>query len=543
MEDFSCIHNKRIYTISITAIIFVLLFSVTTFLIVKNALSIKEQPSNTDNVKTINLSTIKKPNYNIPKISPDTNLEILPSDYDKIVKTFDTSLTQHQKMSLLIYGETESKSNLQSVKEGYFELIEKDIPILIPEQYLKIYIDQQLDKYISQLNKIPNQLIETQCMISPTFNNPYQKYIWEEMIKIEQKEQLRQDTTNQNEQISISNFLLDFSSELVNESLYKIRIINALSEGIDTTPVGTFINNLIIYSQNKDDLNAKAQITRELAKLIFNTNITNSENIYWRISVINGTSYVYPVPLSKEFPVDDNNFSIEYDVAPTEQSRNSVRVPILMLHRIEPMPTNASSFVQGLYITPETFEKQLAYLVKKNYKTLTSQEFYDLLSTGNNPSQKSIMLTFDDSTYGQYTNGFPLLKKYGLTGIFYIPSNKTTISYDQLREMAREGMIIESHSATHIDLAKENSPERLYSEIVGSRNTLKSVTGQPVITISYPGCVADSQAYPYVSQAGYLLGTSCGKSIDHYFKKRLSLSRVHVFNDMEDFKNLLSGKR
>ena len=363
------------------------------------------------------------------------------------------------------------------------------------------------------------------------------------MKKIEEREEPIQNRVNQNEQFEISNFFINLSSELVNESLYKVRILNALSKDIDTKPIGTFLNNLIIYSQNREDINAKAGISQELEKLISNISNTNSENIYWKISGIEGISYLYPVSLSKEFPVDDNNFSIDYDVAPIEQSRNSTRVPILMFHRIEPMPTSASSFKQGLFVSPETFEKQLAYLVKKNYKTLTSQEFYNLLSTGGNPSQKSIMLTFDDATYGQYVNGFPLLKKYGLTGIFYIPANKTSISYDQLRQMAREGMIIESHSATHIDLVEENNPDRLYSEIVGSRYTLKAATGQPVITISYPGCVADSQVYEYVSQAGYLLGVSCGRSIDHHFSKRFSLSRVHVFDDMANFKNLLSGKQ
>ena len=109
--------------------------------------------------------------------------------------------------------------------------------------------------------------------------------------------------------------------------------------------------------------------------------------------------------------------------------------------------------------------------------------------------------------------------------------------------MSNAGMVIESHSATHIDLVKENDTNRLYSEIVGSRYTLRNNIGQEVITMCYPGCVADSKVYSYVSQAGYLLGTSCGKSIDHYFRNRLSLSRVHVFDDMDDFKNILSGKQ
>jgi len=542
MEDFSFKYKNKIYTISIFSIIIVLLFSVTTLSILKHSLLIKEQSFNTQTEKTVDLSTIEKPNYNISKISFDTNLEILPTGYDHIVNTLNISLTQHQKMSLLIYGETESKSNQKSIQEGYGELINKNIPILIPEQYLKKYIDQILESYIFQLNEVPIQLQYIQCEPSPTSTNPYQKYLWGEMKKTDELESTLQNNISQNERYEIANFNLNLSSQFINEKLYKIRVLNALSKDIDTKPLSAFLNDLIIFSENREDINAKKRISKSLEKLISNMPLENSENIYWKISVINGISYLYPVTLSKEFPVDDNNFNIDYDIPPLDQLRDSVRVPILMYHHINPPPSSSSDFTSGLYVSPEIFEKQLAYLVKKNYKTLSSEEFYSLLSKGKNPSQKSVMLTFDDATAGQYINGFPLLRKYGLIGIFNIPSNKTSITYYQLKEMAKSGMVIESHSATHIDLTKENNSEKLYSEIVGSRYTLKNAIGQPVITISYPGCVADSQVYSYVSQAGYLLGTSCGKYIDHYFKRRLSLSRVHVFNNLDNLINILSGK-
>jgi peptidoglycan/xylan/chitin deacetylase (PgdA/CDA1 family) len=213
-----------------------------------------------------------------------------------------------------------------------------------------------------------------------------------------------------------------------------------------------------------------------------------------------------------------------------------------MYHRIEPLPMGASTFTTGLFVSPEIFEQQLAYMVKENYKALTSQEFYNILVSGKNPTQKSVMISFDDATKGQYTNGYPLLKKYGLVGVFYVPSAKTSITYAQLKEMAQNGMIIESHSSTHIDLAKETNASRLYSEIVGSRYALQGATGQDVITISYPGCVADKETYTYVSQAGYLLGGSCGRGIDHYYSKRLSLQRVHVFDSLDNLMGILSGK-
>jgi peptidoglycan/xylan/chitin deacetylase (PgdA/CDA1 family) len=258
--------------------------------------------------------------------------------------------------------------------------------------------------------------------------------------------------------------------------------------------------------------------------------------------VFKDKTYVYPMYMTQEFTVNDSNFNEPYDVEPLVQSKKSVRVPILMYHHIDPMPGSGSKNTLGLYVTPEVFEEQLAYLVKKNYKSITPKELYDLLKSGKNPSQKSVIITFDDSTKGQYINAYPLLKKYGFTAVYFVPSKKSSITYAQLREMGKNGMIIGSHSATHIDLVKEDDEQKLYSEIVESRYSLQSGTGQDVIFISYPGCVADSQVYPYVIQAGYLLGGSCGKSIDHYFRNRLSLSRVHVFNNLDNLKNILSGK-
>jgi hypothetical protein len=83
--------------------------------------------------------------------------------------------------------------------------------------------------------------------------------------------------------------------------------------------------------------------------------------------------------------------------------------------------------------------------------------------------------------------------------------------------MGKNGMIIESHSATHIDLVKEDDEQRLYSEIVESRYSLQSGTGQDVIFISTRLCcrfTGISQCYTSrISSWG-----SCGKSIDHYFR-------------------------
>jgi peptidoglycan/xylan/chitin deacetylase (PgdA/CDA1 family) len=239
--------------------------------------------------------------------------------------------------------------------------------------------------------------------------------------------------------------------------------------------------------------------------------------------------------------VDDLNFTKDYDVEQTVQSKGSIRIPVIMYHQIKTPPEGTSSFVSGLFTDPGEFEREIAYLTEKNYKTITSQEFLDILTTGNNPTQKTIMLTFDDGSSSHYTQAYPILKKYRQTGVFFVTSHRTEISHDQLKEMADNGMDIQSHTQTHPDLTKLTDIVRMQSEIGGSKTELEARTGKKVLAIAYPGCVAGSQAFSMTSANGYQLGFSCGKSIDHRYSTRLSLSRVHAPKDIEGLKQILSG--
>jgi peptidoglycan/xylan/chitin deacetylase (PgdA/CDA1 family) len=387
--------------------------------------------------------------------------------------------------------------------------------------------------------QIPEGIKEDVKRESNTFRNEYEKYIYDQTALAEELPTANQGTTL-NTEITSLDFLIPLEPQSINEAYYKLKVLKFLNK--ENTYLTSILDTLLEYSSDIQNSNTRIKLSNLLNPIIFN-NLNNKTGIvYWNMFVFKDKTYVYPMYIAQEFTVNDANFNEPYDVEPLVQSKKSVRVPILMYHHIDPMPSSGSKNTLGLYVTPEVFEEQLAYLVKKNYKSITPQELYNLLKSGKNPSQKSVMITFDDSTKGQYINAYPLLKKYGFTAVYFVPSKKSSITYAQLREMGKNGMIIGSHSATHIDLVKEDDEQKLYSEIVESRYSLQSGTGQDVIFISYPGCVADSQVYPYVIQAGYLLGGSCGKSIDHYFRNRLSLSRVHVFNSLDNLKDILSGK-
>lgn len=245
------------------------------------------------------------------------------------------------------------------------------------------------------------------------------------------------------------------------------------------------------------------------------------------------------LPAPTPFENSHTNFEKNYDYPPIPQISGTVRVPVLTYHHVAPLPRSGSA--RDYFVSPEMFEKQMEYLKNKNYKTLSMQEFYDLVKSGINPSQKSVLITLDDSNSNNYTYAYPILKKYGFVATFFIISARSGINKSQLIEMSNNGMDIESHSRSHPDLVKLTDSTQLVQEIAGSRQAINSLSNSSVIAISYPGCVANSTTLGYVRSAGYLLGFTCGKKIDHKFNSRLVIQRVHVYSNLENFKERLSG--
>jgi len=207
---------------------------------------------------------------------------------------------------------------------------------------------------------------------------------------------------------------------------------------------------------------------------------------------------------------EPRNFGVDYDYPQVAQRDGTVRIPVLTYHQVGTLP--ASGGARDYYVSPGMFDRQMAYLKQKQYKTLTMQEFYDLVKSGENPVQKSVLITFDDGNYNNYSNAYPILKKYGFVATFFIVSSKSGISSAHLKEMVADGMDIESHSATHKDLTKIEDESELSSEIISSRYATGSLSGSTVISFSYPGCVGNHDTISYVISAGY--------SLD--FKERLS---------------------
>ncbi|MGN6647786.1 MAG: polysaccharide deacetylase family protein [Cytophaga sp.] len=85
-------------------------------------------------------------------------------------------------------------------------------------------------------------------------------------------------------------------------------------------------------------------------------------------------------------------------------------VPIWLFHQVNP-DSNTK---------PEQLEAFFRYLSKHGYKTYTLKEVEALRQANQKLPKKSLILTFDDGYYDNYSIVFPLLKKYKLKAIFFV---------------------------------------------------------------------------------------------------------------------------
>ena len=197
--------------------------------------------------------------------------------------------------------------------------------------------------------------------------------------------------------------------------------------------------------------------------------------------------------------------SISTTATPTwvAQGPGHILVPILMYHWIEVSPIDSR-----YYVPPDRFESEIKLLRDWGYTSISTTMLVQAITAGASLPPRPIIITFDDAHEDNYINAFPIMKKYGFTGVLYLPYNyigtKGYLTVPEVKEMAAAGWEVGSHTLSHpINFMTLDAPS-LRAEIVDSRKKLEALLGLPILTFAYPFGDAPDAAVDYVHFAGYI---------------------------------------
>ena len=209
-----------------------------------------------------------------------------------------------------------------------------------------------------------------------------------------------------------------------------------------------------------------------------------------------------------------------------------MKVLVLNYHMVNSM------FI-SLAVEPSDFDWQMKYLVDHGYHTITPDELYDFLAGQGTLPDRPVLITFDDGYVDNYTNAYPILKKYNLKATIFIVTGfvskrKGYLTWDQLREMEQNGITMQSHTVTHAPLP-ELPDDRIREELVESKKQAEAELGHPIEFIAYPTGVHDLHIVGIAKEAGYKGGFTVkygnvDRSSNIYAMERVPIFRTAATN-------------
>lgn len=219
-------------------------------------------------------------------------------------------------------------------------------------------------------------------------------------------------------------------------------------------------------------------------------------------------------------------------------------VPILMYHKINPNPSVGG---YGLRVCPRDFEKQVAYLARSGYNSISLAELADHHDQGKLLPPRPVIITFDDGYQDNYTYAYPILKKYGMTATIFVvagtvgginefdyndgrqPKN-IMAGWKELKEMAEGGIIIGAHTLRHPHLANLK-PEEARTEIQEGKRILEEGLGRPVEFFAYPYGNFDLSTVDIVRKSGFRAAVATEQGLGKYREGPFTLKRIRVRGD------------
>lgn len=174
--------------------------------------------------------------------------------------------------------------------------------------------------------------------------------------------------------------------------------------------------------------------------------------------------------------------------APTPDQRRLYHVPILMYHRIVPVE-EAGDSMPHLVVPPATFAIQMQAFSDAGWHSITMATLARYMETGAAIPAKTFVITFDDGWSDGYDYAFPIMRRFGFVGTFYVIGDRIGIpeflSAPQLRTLEAAGNDIGNHTEDHVSLPG-NSESRVISQVENASQEIERAVGHRPVSLAYP---------------------------------------------------------
>ena len=158
------------------------------------------------------------------------------------------------------------------------------------------------------------------------------------------------------------------------------------------------------------------------------------------------------------------------------KSKRNIRIPILCYHSV-----HKSNNYDADSLNLDLFEKHCEY-INKNFTPISLKKAIRIIDGNCMQVKNPVVITFDDGYRDNFTNAYPILKKFKIPATFFLVTgfinksikliddeNFAPLSWDQIKEMDGDDLIdFGAHTDTHPILSTIDSSD-VVKEIVHSK--------------------------------------------------------------------------
>jgi peptidoglycan/xylan/chitin deacetylase (PgdA/CDA1 family) len=188
------------------------------------------------------------------------------------------------------------------------------------------------------------------------------------------------------------------------------------------------------------------------------------------------------------------------------------RVSILGYHDF-----TAGSSTNDMILNVEDFHRQMQAIRDAKLPVISMRQFLDWKQGRSDIPAECVMITIDDGWKATHTLALGVLKEFGYPFTVFLYRNYINIggrslTHDEVREIARSGGTLSSHSVSHQNLSKRGGRSDaeydawLREELAGSMRFLEETygdTGAVEKTFAYPFGIYNDRVLGIAKEAGY----------------------------------------
>ncbi len=220
---------------------------------------------------------------------------------------------------------------------------------------------------------------------------------------------------------------------------------------------------------------------------------------------------------------------------PSPLPTRTVRLPILMYHRVDRLSPSLPAITRRLTVDPADFATQMEWLKRHRYHAVTQLQVFDALELGRRLPPKPVLITFDDGYRDVLGKASPVLERLHMPATAYVITDRISagdpsfLTWGNLRALEQRGVAIGSHTVSHLELTQLSDRQALM-ELRESRATLERHLRHTVQWFSYPAGAENARVVRLVEQAGYVLAVTTHPGTLQSGAHPLELHRLEILD-------------